>query len=55
MMQQEPQRFEQEVPDELKQAHQMTLQSGQPVRAVNIGSHIEEQTKTIRNQPSVEI
>lgn len=55
MQQQDPQRFEQEVPDELKQALEMTQQYGQPISANPVGSHKETKTRTVKNCPTLEI
>ena len=54
-MQRDPIMFDQETPDELKQAHQMTMQTGQPIEPILVGSHMETQTKTIKNHPTVEV
>jgi hypothetical protein len=54
-MQRDPILFEQVTPPELQQAHQMSMQSGQPIEPILIGSHMEEQTKTVKNHPTVEV
>ena len=55
MMQQSPEQFQTEVPPEMQQAHQMTMQGGVPVVPVQVGSHMEEQTKIVRNQPTIDV
>ncbi len=54
-MQSDPQRFQQEVPDELKLAHQQTMQIGAPVEAISAGSHTEIEVVVVKNQPTVDI
>lgn len=55
MYEQNPEQFDQEVPDELKQALEMTQQYGQPISARPIGSHMETKTRTVKNCPTLEI
>lgn len=54
-MQRDPILFKQVTPSHLLQAHQMAMQSGQPIEPVLIGSHIETQIKIIKNHPTVEV
>ena len=54
MMQQDPNML-QEAPPELVQAFQLSMQQGIPVEPVPAGSHMEEQIKVIRNQPTIEV
>lgn len=44
-----------DLPDELKEAHQMTLESGVPYEAVGTGSEIVKEMKTLSNKPAIEI
>jgi hypothetical protein len=55
MMQEDPERFQQEIPPEMQQAHEMSMQGGTAVMPVQVGSHIEEQVKIIKNQPELEV
>lgn len=50
-----PEQYEQETPDELKQAHQFSVEEGVPYVPVLTGSTTESQTRTVKNQPTVEI
>jgi hypothetical protein len=55
MMQENPEAYQQEVPPEMQQAHELTMQQGTPVMPVQVGSHTEEQVKVSKNQPELEI
>ena len=55
MMQEDPERFQQEIPPEIQQAHEMSMQGGTAVMPVQVGSHTEEQVKVIKNQPTIEV
>jgi hypothetical protein len=55
MMQEDPERFQQEIPPEMQQAHEMSMQGGTAVMPVQVGSHTEEQVKVIKNQPELEV
>jgi len=55
MMQEDLERFQQEIPPEMQQAHEMSMQGGTAVMPVQVGSHIEEQVKIIKNQPELEV
>lgn len=48
-----PSQYISEVPDELKQAHEMTLQTGIPLVPRQVGTRKEKKTKTTKNQPSL--
>lgn len=50
-----PSQYATDVPEELKQAHDLTIENGMPIEAVIVGYHEEKRMKTIRNQPTVEI
>lgn len=50
-----PAGYEQEVPEELKQAHELTLEQGVPIEPVVVGQKIEKQMRTLRNRPDLEI
>ena len=55
MRESSPSQYNTDVPEELKQAHEMTMEQGQPIEAVVIGQKKEKRTRTIRNNPSVEV
>ena len=50
-----PEQYEANTPDLLKQAHELTLQHGQPVEARFSGYKTEKRTRTVKNQPSLEV
>jgi len=55
LMQQDPKKFEEEVPPEVQEAHKLSMESGQPIIATQTGSHMEDQVNVLRNQPSIEV
>ena len=55
MQQESPSQYETDVPDELKTAHDMTLEHGQPIEPVIIGHELRKVMETIKNQPTVTI
>lgn len=54
-MQAEPELYELNTPEEIKGALQYAMQTGVPHVGTKVGSHIEKQTKTTKNQPTVDI
>ena len=50
-----PSKYEAEVPEELKQAHEMSLEQQQAIQPVVIGQITEKRMRTIRNVPTVEV
>ena len=55
MMQENPEGYQSEVPPEMQQAHQITMEGGTPVMPVQVGTHTEDQVKIIKNQPTIEV
>lgn len=55
MKKESPAEYELDVPEELKTAHEMTLEQGQPIEAVVLGFQEETRTRTIKNHPTVEV
>ena len=55
MQQEEPEKFEQEVPDELKEAHQLTIERGVPIEAEVVGTTKEKRTRTVKNRPTLQV
>jgi len=54
MMQQDPEAFAAQVPPELQQAHQIFIQT-QGMQQVQVGVHTENETKIVRNEPTLEV
>lgn len=50
-----PSQYQTDVPEELKQAHQMTMEMGIPIVPKVTGKEIQKQLKTVYNRPTVEI
>ena len=55
MMQEDPERFEREAPEEWQQAHQMTMEGEEVIEPVLVGYSTEKETKVVKNQPVLEI
>lgn len=55
MQQQSPSQFDTDVPPEMKQALQISMEKGYPYRPVITGTRDVTKMKTIRNQPVLEI
>lgn len=55
LMQESPSQYDTDVPEELKQAHEMTMENGQPIEAVITGKRKEKQMKTVVNRPTLEV
>ena len=50
-----PSQYETDVPDELKTAHEMALEHGQPIEPIILGHEVKMVMETIKNQPTVTI
>lgn len=50
-----PSQYDTDVPEELKQAHDLSLENGVPIEAVVIGYEDKKVMKTVRNCPTVEV
>lgn len=50
-----PSEYDTDVPEELKQAHEMTVEQGQPVEPMIVGQKEEVRTRTVKNRPTVEV
>ena len=50
-----PSQYATDVPDEMKQAHDMSLENGVPIEAVITGQHKETKIRTLANHPTVEV
>lgn len=55
LMAESPSEYETDVPEELKQAHELTMEQGQPIEAVIIGQKEEKRTRTVSNRPTLEV
>lgn len=55
LQEQDPGQFTLQVPDEMKQALQISLENGQPFRPVMVGSEVQTLSRTLKNQPTVEV
>jgi hypothetical protein len=50
-----PSQYERDVPIELQQAHDLTMEQGVPIAPRVVGTKIEKQKRVVRNQPDLEI
>jgi len=50
-----PSQFATDVPEEMRQAHELTMENGQPIEPVILGRKTETRTRTRRNSPTAEI
>ena len=50
-----PSQYATDVPEELKQAHELTLENGQPIEAIVSGYKKETRTRTVKNCPTLEV
>ena len=55
MMEQDPEAYQNETPPEMQEAHQLTMETGTPMMPMQIGTHMEEETKILKNQPELEV
>lgn len=50
-----PSQYASDVPEELKEAHELTVTYGRPIRATVIGKKTVKETKVVKNRPTVEV
>lgn len=50
-----PSQYDTDVPDELKQAHDLYKEEGMPIEPVIIGEHEEKKMRTVANRPTLEV
>ena len=50
-----PSQYDTDVPEELKQAHDLSMQQGQPIEATITGHKVVKKMRTIQNCPTVEV
>jgi len=55
LMESSPSQYDTDVPDELKQAHELTMEQGMPIEPVVIGQKVEKVMKTVVNRPTLEV
>lgn len=55
MKEESPSQYDTDVPDELKTAHDMTVERGEPIEPVITGQEEQELTRTVRNRPTLEV
>lgn len=55
MQEESPSQWATDVPDELKQAHELTMEQGQPIEPVIVGQLRQTVMKTVVNRPTLEI
>jgi hypothetical protein len=55
LMEESPSEYETDVPEELKQAHELTMEQGQPIEPVLVGEVEETRTRVIANRPTLEV
>jgi hypothetical protein len=55
MQAESPSEYQTDVPEELKTAHEMTMEQGVPIEPVIIGQKEETRTRTLYNRPTLEV
>lgn len=55
LQQESPSQYDTDVPDELKQAHVMSMEQQQPIRPEIIGKQEVTKTRTLKNCPNLEV
>lgn len=50
-----PSQYDTDVPEELKQAHDLTIEQGQPVEPVITGKEEQTKMRTVTNRPTLEV
>jgi len=55
LKQENPNAYHTDVPEELRIAHDLTVENGQPIRPEVTGQKEETRTRTVKNRPTVEV
>jgi len=55
LMEESPSEYATNVPDELREAHELTMEQGQPIEPVVIGEEKVTKMRTLQNHPTVEV
>jgi hypothetical protein len=50
-----PSEYQTDVPEELKEAHGLTVENGAPIEPVILGQKSVKKTRTVKNQPALEV
>jgi hypothetical protein len=50
-----PSQYDTDVPSELKEAHDLSVEQGQPIEPVITGKREERKMRTVKNQPTLEV
>jgi hypothetical protein len=50
-----PSQYDTDVPEEIKQAHDLSMEQQQPIEAVVTGYTIEKRMRTVKNHPTLEV
>lgn len=55
LLSESPSQYATDVPEEIKQAHELTVEQGQPIEARITGYKMETRKRTVKNCPTVEV
>jgi hypothetical protein len=55
MKEQSPSQYATDVPEELKEAHDLTVEHGKPIEPMGIGQKTETRKRTVVNRPTLEV
>jgi len=55
LKQDSPSQYDTDVPDELKEAHDLSIENGQPIEPKIIGKKTIKKIKTVKNRPTLEV
>ena len=55
MKEQSPSQYDTDVPEELKEAHELSIEHGKPIEPVEIGLKTEKRMRTLVNRPTLEV
>lgn len=55
LKQESPSQYMTDVPEELRQAHDLTVEQGQPIEPRIIGQKTETRTRVVKNRPTLEV
>lgn len=55
LKQESPSQYETDVPEELRQAHELSIENQQPIEPVVVGEKRETRKRTLKNRPTLEV
>jgi hypothetical protein len=55
MMEQDPEAYQNDTSPEIQEAHQLTMETGTPMMPIQVGTHMEDEVKILKNQPELEV